>query len=187
MMPLEPTARATIVTTFQAIRIIEECLTGRENHAARPPYRSEWPRLIQGGNIFVYEESCSGIVDWDENQYLCWTKTFTVGSMKVDYRPTTIQGWPSTTLPSGLIRLTINVKRNGITHYSVAYQAGYALLFKWAMSHFLRAVAIISSRLWSRWTKVIQRKLHEKLDKEKRLCEKHLFTRYTGNPYTLLV
>jgi hypothetical protein len=86
-----------------------------------------------------------------------------------------------------LIRLTINVKHNGITHCLVAYQAGYALLFKWAMSHYLRAVAIISNRLWSRWTEVIQRQLHEHLDKEKTLYENHLFTKYTGNPYTLLV
>jgi hypothetical protein len=106
--------------------------------------------------------------------------------MKVDYWPTTTQGWPSDTLPPGLIRLTINVKRNGITHCLVAYQAGYALLFKWAMAHFLRAVVRISSRLWSRWTGVIQRPLHEDLDKEKRLCEKHLVAKYTGNPYALL-
>jgi hypothetical protein len=159
---------------------------GRKNHVARPPYRSEWPHLIQGGNVFVYEEGCSGIINWDENPYLCWTKTFTAGSMKVDYWPTTTQGWPSDTLPPGLIRLTINVKRNGITHCLVAYQAGYALLFKWAMAHFLRAVVRISSRLWSRWTGVIQRPLHEDLDKEKRLCEKHLVAKYTGNPYALL-
>jgi hypothetical protein len=62
---------------------------GRKNHAARPPYRSEWPHLIQGGNVFVYEEGCSGIVNWDEHLYLYWTKTLTVGSMRVDYRPTT--------------------------------------------------------------------------------------------------
>ncbi len=152
---------------------------GRKNHAARPPYRSEWPHLIQGGNVFVYEEGCSGIVNWDENPYLCWTKTFTVGSMKVHYRPTAT-------------RLAIDhasfrdVKRNGITHCLVAYQAGHALLFKWAMAHFLRAVVRISSRLWSRWTGVIQRQLHEKLDKEKRLYEKHVVARYTRNPYTPL-
>lgn len=159
---------------------------GRKNHAARPPYRSEWPHLIQGRNVFVYEECCSGIVNWDESPYLCWTKTFTVGSMKVDYQLTTTQGWPSTTLPSGLIRLTIKVKRNNVTHCLVAYQAGHVMLFRWAMVHFLRVSVRISSQLWCRWTGVIQRHLHENLDIEKRQCEKHLAASYTGNTYTLL-
>jgi hypothetical protein len=72
---------------------------------ARPPYRSEWPHLIQEGNVFVYEEGCTGVV----NSIFMLDGDFTIRSIRVDDQPITTQGCPSTTLSSGLILLTINV------------------------------------------------------------------------------
>lgn len=56
------------MSTIDALKIIEACLTGVLMHTARRPHDREREHLIRSGNVFVYEESSSGIKRWTDGQ-----------------------------------------------------------------------------------------------------------------------
>lgn len=57
-----------VMSTIDALKIIEACLTGVLMHTARRPHDREREHLIRSGNVFVYEESSSGIKRWTDGQ-----------------------------------------------------------------------------------------------------------------------
>lgn len=65
---LTPTWRGMVMSTIDALKIIEACLTGVLMHTARRPHDREREHLIRSGNVFVYEESSSGIKRWTDGQ-----------------------------------------------------------------------------------------------------------------------
>lgn len=65
---LTPTWRGMVMTTIDALKIIEACLSGVLMHTARRPHDREREHLIRSGNVFVYEESSSGIKRWTDGQ-----------------------------------------------------------------------------------------------------------------------
>lgn len=65
---LTPTWRGMVMSTIDALKIIEACLTGVLLHTARRPHDREREHLIRSGNVFVYEESSSGIKRWTDGQ-----------------------------------------------------------------------------------------------------------------------
>ncbi|CAN8096869.1 unnamed protein product [Discula destructiva] len=65
---LTPTWRGMVMSTIDALKIIEACLSGVLLHTARRPHDREREHLIRSGNVFVYEESSSGIKRWTDGQ-----------------------------------------------------------------------------------------------------------------------
>ncbi|KAF2143064.1 uncharacterized protein K452DRAFT_307940 [Aplosporella prunicola CBS 121167] len=63
---MQPTWRGFVHTTLDGLMVIEACLRGTLNHCPRRPHDRERAGLIQSGNIFVYEESTSGIKRWTD-------------------------------------------------------------------------------------------------------------------------
>lgn len=56
------------MTTLDALTVVEACLSGVLMHTARRPHDREREHLIRSGNVFVYEESSSGIKRWTDGQ-----------------------------------------------------------------------------------------------------------------------
>ncbi|KAH8900822.1 hypothetical protein GQ53DRAFT_632811, partial [Thozetella sp. PMI_491] len=63
---LKPTWRGYVNTTMDALILVEACLNGDLLSCARRPYDQERDYLIQSGNVFIYEESSSGIKRWTD-------------------------------------------------------------------------------------------------------------------------
>ncbi|ROW17705.1 hypothetical protein VPNG_00643 [Cytospora leucostoma] len=67
--PLTPTIHNTIPeTTPDALILFEACLRGEVSHSSRRPHESERERLIQSGNVFVFEESATGVKRWTDGR-----------------------------------------------------------------------------------------------------------------------
>ncbi|KAK0623085.1 gluconate transport inducer 1/Pac2 [Immersiella caudata] len=70
-VPLTPTYRGMILTTWDALVLYEAALSGVLNHVPRRPHDKERTELIRSGNIFIYEEDTSGIKRWTDG--LTWS------------------------------------------------------------------------------------------------------------------
>ncbi|KAK7737820.1 Gluconate transport-inducing protein required for gluconate-H+ symport [Cytospora paraplurivora] len=67
--PLIPTINNAIPeTTPDALILFEACLRGELSHSSRRPHESERERLIQSGNVFVFEESATGVKRWTDGR-----------------------------------------------------------------------------------------------------------------------
>ena len=62
----QPTWRGHVETTKDALLVFEACFTGQLHHCFRRPHDRERSSLIVSGNVFVYEESTSGIKRWTD-------------------------------------------------------------------------------------------------------------------------
>ncbi|KAL1858970.1 Global transcription regulator sge1 [Diaporthe australafricana] len=78
---LAPSWRGIVMTTYDALRVIEACLNGQLMHTARRPHDRERDSLIQSGNVFVYEESSSGIKRWTDGQN--WSPSRILGNFLI--------------------------------------------------------------------------------------------------------
>lgn len=78
---LAPSWRGIVMTTYDALRVIEACLSGQLLHTARRPHDRERDSLIQSGNVFVYEESSSGIKRWTDGQN--WSPSRILGNFLI--------------------------------------------------------------------------------------------------------
>jgi hypothetical protein len=63
---LQPTWFGFILTTRDVCLLLEMVLSGRLPHVPRRPHERERPEVIQSGNIFIYEESVSGVKRWTD-------------------------------------------------------------------------------------------------------------------------
>lgn len=61
-----PTWRGHVETTKDALVLFEACLQGALQHCLRRPYEKERNSLIVSGNVFIYEETTSGIKRWTD-------------------------------------------------------------------------------------------------------------------------
>lgn len=64
--PLTPTFHGYIGSTMDALILFEACLSGVLHHVPRRPHDRERANLIVSGNVFIYEESSSGIKRWTD-------------------------------------------------------------------------------------------------------------------------
>ncbi|RGP61503.1 gti1 pac2 family [Fusarium longipes] len=79
--PLQPTYTGFIESTYDALIIFEACLNGDLHHVARRPHDRERQELIKSGNVFIYEESCSGIKRWTDG--VSWSPSRILGNFLV--------------------------------------------------------------------------------------------------------
>lgn len=63
---LQPTWIGFILTTRDVCLLMEMVLSGRLPHVPRRPHERERPEIIKSGNIFIYEESVSGVKRWTD-------------------------------------------------------------------------------------------------------------------------
>lgn len=120
IQPLSPTVRSIIVSTSDAVQLVKACLDGTYNHVPRGPYKSEWQEVVQPGNVFVYEESASGVEQWNDN--LTWSIVETGPDLTIEEGPKLVAGLHNISAPQ-VIRLSMRVVFHGITHHIVSYQA----------------------------------------------------------------
>lgn len=93
--PLQPTWNGFLASTWDALILLEEVLSGRLHHVSRRPHEKERTDLIRSGSVFVYNEETSGIKRWTDgnhwspsriqNNYLIYRemdKPFTPGEKK---------------------------------------------------------------------------------------------------------
>lgn len=121
IQPLLPTIKTSALSTADAVFLVECCLDGTYNHAARGPYATEWQEIVQPGNVFVYEDSCSGIQQW--NDYLNWTIVEQGTGLTIEESPTLPVAFGADhTLPQ-VKKLSIQVVLHGILHRIVHYQS----------------------------------------------------------------
>ncbi|KAF3770304.1 hypothetical protein M406DRAFT_248636, partial [Cryphonectria parasitica EP155] len=101
---LTPTWRGMVMSTIDALKVVEACLTGTLMHTARRPHDREREHLIRSGNVFVYEESSSGIKRWTDGQN--WSPSRILGNYLI-YREL------DKSFPSGDKKRAIKRKREG--------------------------------------------------------------------------
>ena len=80
-VPLQPTYHGYLATTLDALVLIEACLRGNLNHVPRRPQDRERTDLIRSGNIFIYEESASGIKRWTDG--VNWSPSRILGNFLI--------------------------------------------------------------------------------------------------------
>ncbi|SPN98315.1 uncharacterized protein DNG_01366 [Cephalotrichum gorgonifer] len=80
-VPLQPTYVGFLNSTVDALVLIEACLRGHLNHVPRRPQDRERPELIKSGNIFIYEESASGIKRWTDG--VNWSPSRILGNFLI--------------------------------------------------------------------------------------------------------
>ncbi|KUI64994.1 Global transcription regulator sge1 [Cytospora mali] len=80
-IPLSPTWYGIVMTTTDALRLFEACLMGQLLHTARRPHDRERDSLIQSGNVFIFEESSSGIKRWTDGQH--WSPSRILGNFLI--------------------------------------------------------------------------------------------------------
>lgn len=69
------------MTTTDALRLFEAVLLGQLLHTARRPHDRERDGLIQSGNVFIFEESSSGIKRWTDGHN--WSPSRILGNFLV--------------------------------------------------------------------------------------------------------
>jgi hypothetical protein len=79
--PLVPTYTGLVTTTLDALILFEACLGGILNHVPRRPHDKERSDLIRSGNVFIYEESASGIKRWTDG--ITWSPSRILGNFLV--------------------------------------------------------------------------------------------------------
>lgn len=78
---LTPTYHGFIESTYDALVLFEACLTGVIAHVPRRPHDREREHVIKSGNIFIYEESTSGIKRWTDG--ISWSPSRILGNFLI--------------------------------------------------------------------------------------------------------
>lgn len=78
---LVPTYFGFIESTYDALVLFEACLTGLIAHVPRRPHDREREHVIKSGNIFIYEESTSGIKRWTDG--ISWSPSRILGNFLI--------------------------------------------------------------------------------------------------------
>ncbi|KAF8472516.1 gluconate transport inducer 1/Pac2, partial [Kalaharituber pfeilii] len=63
---MRPTMKCQIISTKDALILVQRCLQGLLQPITRRPHDRERTELVQPGNVFVYTESESGIKRWTD-------------------------------------------------------------------------------------------------------------------------
>ncbi|KAK4455896.1 Gti1/Pac2 family-domain-containing protein [Podospora aff. communis PSN243] len=79
--PIVPTYQGMLLTTSDALVLVEACLQGRLPHISRRPQDKERPDLIRSGNVFIYQEEISGIKRWTDG--CSWSPSRILGNYLV--------------------------------------------------------------------------------------------------------
>ncbi|KAM5342867.1 hypothetical protein ACJ41O_013833 [Fusarium nematophilum] len=79
--PPYPTFEGFIGSTMDALILFEACLSGALKHIPRRPYNRERGDLIRSGNVFIYEESSSGIKRWTDG--ISWSPSRALGDFLI--------------------------------------------------------------------------------------------------------
>lgn len=78
---LVPTYFGFIESTYDALVLFEACLSGLIAHVPRRPHDREREHVIKSGNIFLYEESTSGIKRWTDG--ISWSPSRILGNFLI--------------------------------------------------------------------------------------------------------
>lgn len=78
---LVPTYFGFIESTYDALVLFEACLSGLIAHVPRRPHDREREHVIRSGNIFIYEESTSGIKRWTDG--ISWSPSRILGNFLI--------------------------------------------------------------------------------------------------------
>lgn len=79
--PILPTFCGYIASTQDALLLFEACLSGALNHVARRPHDRERASLIKSGNVFIYEDTSSGIKRWTDG--VPWSPSRILGNFLI--------------------------------------------------------------------------------------------------------
>lgn len=105
---LEPTAKQSVTSETEAQSIIEQCLSGKLNHAPRGPFKNNKAAVMVPGHVYVYEKMATGIDSWQDGEE--WTQDNISGKL-VYWVPR-----------SGKVgKMTYTHERYGRDHHLVAY------------------------------------------------------------------
>ncbi|KAF4471704.1 Gti1 Pac2 family [Fusarium albosuccineum] len=135
-----PIFRGHIASTTDALVLFGACLSGSLKHIPRRIHNHEYQDLIRSGNVFIYEEHSSGIKIWTDG--VSWSPRYSLGNFDI-YRELEdpfssaidpgVGGKyaahaPSSSpidlcplKPKGLVKKTISITLQGITHHLVSY------------------------------------------------------------------
>jgi hypothetical protein len=119
-VPLFPTVRKLVLSYADASQVVRDCLQGTLCHVPRGPYRHEWQGTAQEQNVFVYEESCSGLRVW--NDHIRWTRIYTAPDLVIEAFPTPPPSSLPASLSLGLMRISFDIACRGCKHSVVSYQ-----------------------------------------------------------------
>jgi hypothetical protein len=78
---MEPTWSGFIHSTWDALVVLEACLSGILHHIPRRPHDRERANIITSGNVFIYEENASGIKRWTDG--VTWSPSRIMGNFLV--------------------------------------------------------------------------------------------------------
>lgn len=78
---MEPTWNGFIHSTWDALVVLEGCLSGVLHHIPRRPHDRERANIIASGNVFIYEENASGIKRWTDG--VTWSPSRIMGNFLV--------------------------------------------------------------------------------------------------------
>ncbi|PVH70698.1 hypothetical protein DL98DRAFT_597599 [Cadophora sp. DSE1049] len=112
---LNPTFYGKIVSTQDALIVVEACLQDVLMHIPRRPRACDQASLAKNGNVFVYEAHSSGIEVWQDNAL--WSPGEILDGFLV-YRELDSAGGVK---EGGIVKTTITVKARGVSHHLVSY------------------------------------------------------------------
>jgi hypothetical protein len=78
---MAPTWTGFIHSTWDALIVLESCLSGVLHHIPRRPHDRERANIIASGNVFIYEENASGIKRWTDG--VTWSPSRIMGNFLV--------------------------------------------------------------------------------------------------------
>ncbi|KAB5558682.1 Gti1/Pac2 family-domain-containing protein [Coniochaeta sp. 2T2.1] len=87
---LQPTYVGFVRTAKDACLLLEMLLSGRLPHVQRRPHERERAEIVKSGNVFIYEESISGVRRWTDG--VNWSPSRILGNFLI-YREVK-QGYP---------------------------------------------------------------------------------------------
>jgi hypothetical protein len=87
---LQPTYSGFVRTSRDVCLLLEMSLSGRLPHVPRRPHERERSEIVKSGNIFIYEETASGVRRWTDG--VNWSPSRILGNFLI-YRETE-QGFP---------------------------------------------------------------------------------------------
>ncbi|KAH8909587.1 hypothetical protein BR93DRAFT_935317 [Coniochaeta sp. PMI_546] len=87
---LQPTYTGFVRTSRDVCLLLEMSLSGRLPHVPRRPHERERAEIVKSGNIFIYEETASGVRRWTDG--VNWSPSRILGNFLI-YRETE-QGFP---------------------------------------------------------------------------------------------
>lgn len=65
---LQPTYVGYIAGMLDKLLLLEACLSGKLHHLPRFPWQRELQHIVRSGNIFIYEETATGVGKWDDGR-----------------------------------------------------------------------------------------------------------------------